>query len=108
MSFILDALKKSELERQRQSVPGLVDSGTPRPRPRLPVWAIALGLLLAVNLLVLLFVLTRSFMASSRAPASAEPSRSVAAAVRIGDPAGAESQGTQQPSAASAPGNGHF
>ena len=71
MSFILDALKKSELERQRQSVPGLVDSGVARPRSRLPVWAIALALLLAVNLLVLLFVLTRSFLASSHAPAAA-------------------------------------
>jgi general secretion pathway protein B len=71
MSFILDALKKSELERQRQSVPGLVDSGMARTRPRLPVWAVALGLLLAVNLLVLLFVLTRSFLASSQTPPTA-------------------------------------
>ena len=71
MSFILDALKKSELERQRQSVPGLVDSGVARPRSRLPAWAIALALLLAVNLLVLLFVLTRSLLASSHAPAAA-------------------------------------
>ena len=69
MSFILDALKKSELERQRQSVPGLVDSGVARPRPRLPAWAIALGLLLAVNLLVLLFVLMRSFLGSPQAVA---------------------------------------
>jgi len=73
MSFILDALKKSELERQRQSVPGLVDSGVARPRPRLPLWAIALGLLLAVNLLVLLFVLTRSFLSSPRAPGALAP-----------------------------------
>ena len=27
MSFILDALKKSEIERQRQTIPGLMDSG---------------------------------------------------------------------------------
>jgi len=73
MSFILDALKKSELERQRQSVPGLVDSGVARPRPRLPLWAIALGLLLAVNLLVLLFVLTRSFLSSPRTPGALAP-----------------------------------
>jgi len=105
MSFILDALKKSELERQRQSVPGLVDTGTTRPRPRLPIWAIALGLLLAVNLLVLLFVLTRSFLASSHAPAAAP----VRIANRAADaPVGAESQGTQQPSAAPAAGNGQF
>ena len=67
MSFILDALKKSELERQRQNVPGLVDSGVAKPRPRLPTWAIALGLLLGVNLLVLLFVLMRSFLGSPHA-----------------------------------------
>ena len=88
MSFILDALKKSELERQRQNVPGLVDSGVARPRPRLPAWAIALGLLLAVNLLVLLFVLTRSFLA----PSHSEPPRSAAA--RVG---AAESQGVLPP-----------
>ena len=75
MSFILDALKKSELERQRQSVPGLVDSGVARPRPRLPAWAIALGLLLAVNLLVLIFVLTRSFLSSQHAQAAPQPRR---------------------------------
>jgi general secretion pathway protein B len=98
MSFILDALKKSELERQRQSVPGLVDSGGARPRPRLPVWAVALGLLLAVNLLVLLFVLTRSFLSSPHAPATVQPRAGAAGA-------GAESQGEPQASAA---GNGHF
>ncbi len=100
MSFILDALKKSELERQRQSVPGLVDSGVARPRPRLPAWAIALGLLLAVNLLVLLFVLTRSFLASSHSA----PPRSAAARVGV-----AESQGAMPPAVdAPAAGNGHF
>ena len=31
MSFILDALKKSEIERQRQSVPGLMDTRVERP-----------------------------------------------------------------------------
>jgi general secretion pathway protein B len=98
MSFILDALKKSELERQRQSAPGLVDSGVARPRPRLPAWAIALGLLLAVNLLVLLFVVTRSFLASPHAQATAEPPRSAAATVGVTDPS----------VAAPAAGNGHF
>ncbi|MDB6085534.1 MAG: hypothetical protein JWN43_3415 [Gammaproteobacteria bacterium] len=68
MSFILDALKKSEMERQRQSVPGLVDAGMVRVRPRLPVWAIALCALLAVNLLVLSFVLTKSLIGSSPRP----------------------------------------
>jgi general secretion pathway protein B len=60
MSFILDALKKSELERQRQTVPGLMDSGAVPARPRFPRWAVALLALLAVNLAVLLVVLTRA------------------------------------------------
>ncbi|HEV7612012.1 MAG TPA: general secretion pathway protein GspB [Steroidobacteraceae bacterium] len=59
MSFILDALKKSEIERQRQSVPGLIDTRSGPRRNRLPVWAVILGVLLGINLLVLTFVLTR-------------------------------------------------
>ena len=59
MSFILDALKKSEIERQRQSMPGLVDAPTSLRRGRLPVWAIILGCLLAINIVVLIVVLTR-------------------------------------------------
>jgi len=59
MSFILDALKKSELDRQRQTEPGLIDGGHTRARSRLPIWGLALGGLLGVNLLVLLVVLVR-------------------------------------------------
>jgi general secretion pathway protein B len=62
MSFILDALKKSELERQRQAIPGLVEAGIARPRQRLPGWAIALCLLLGINLAVLLVLLARGWM----------------------------------------------
>jgi len=64
MSFILDALKKSEIERQRQSVPGLMDMGPARRRARFPVWAIALVALLAVNLAVLIIVLARGGLPS--------------------------------------------
>ena len=59
MSFILDALKKSEIERQRQSVPGLMDSRVAQRRSRLPAWAIALAVLLGINLIVLTFALMR-------------------------------------------------
>lgn len=59
MSFILDALKKSELERQRQTTPGLIDVGSAAPRSGLPLWAWLIGALLAVNLVVLGFVLLR-------------------------------------------------
>ena len=72
MSFILDALKKSEIERQRQAIPGLVDSGTVRPPARLPGWAIALCVLLAVNLIVLLVVLVRGWVTSTPAQPPAQ------------------------------------
>ena len=59
MSFILDALRKSELERQRQSGPSIAELPVARDDRRLP-WALfAIGLLLAVNVGVLLFFLLR-------------------------------------------------
>jgi general secretion pathway protein B len=60
MSFILDALKKSEIERQRQTVPGLMDTRMAQRRRRLPIWALALAILLGINLIVLSVVLMRS------------------------------------------------
>ena len=86
MSFILDALKKSEMERQRQSAPGLAESAGAKPRPRLPVWAIALSALLAVNLVVLIVVLTRGSQGSAPPPAAAPGRRAGNAA----DPAAAD------------------
>jgi general secretion pathway protein B len=81
MSFILDALKKSEMERQRQSVPGLMDTRSSPRRSRLPVWAVALCVLLGINLLVLTFVLTRKSAPAPQAsqPADAASAREVAA-----------------------------
>jgi general secretion pathway protein B len=68
MSFILDALKKSEIERQRQSVPGLMDARSGARRSRLPLWAAALGLLLGINLVVLALVLWNKSAPSAPAP----------------------------------------
>ncbi len=59
MSFILDALRKSELERQRQSGPNIAELPLAREDRRLPVALVAIGLLLAVNVGVLLFFLLR-------------------------------------------------
>jgi general secretion pathway protein B len=59
MSFILDALKKSENDRQRQASPALFEVKVAAPRRRLPLWAVALGVLLGVNMLVLGWVLLR-------------------------------------------------
>jgi general secretion pathway protein B len=60
MSFILDALKKSEIERQRQSMPGLMDAPASLRRSRLPLWAVLIGCLLAINTVVLIVVLLRN------------------------------------------------
>jgi general secretion pathway protein B len=51
MSFILDALRKSEHERQRQSGPALVETPVAAPKPRVNRWATAAVVLLLVNLL---------------------------------------------------------
>jgi general secretion pathway protein B len=59
MSFILDALKKSEIERQRQTTPGLIETAVAPRRSRVALWLIVLGALLAINFAVLLFVLLR-------------------------------------------------
>jgi general secretion pathway protein B len=81
MSFILDALKKSEIERQRQSMPGLMDAPAALRRGRLPVWAMLLGGLLAINMLVLLIVLMRSGTVASA------PARHAGAGAAIKPPA---------------------
>jgi len=79
MSFILDALKKSEIERQRQTVPGLMDTRIVQRRSRLPVWAIALGVLLGINLLVLTFVLWRKEAPAAHASRAVDPATAAAA-----------------------------
>lgn len=51
MSFILDALRKSEDERRRDSVPGISRAPVAVPRTRLPHWA--LGVMAALGVCVL-------------------------------------------------------
>jgi general secretion pathway protein B len=57
MSFILDALKKSENERQRQASPAMFEVRRAPPRNRLPVWAVIIGVLLMINLGVVAWLL---------------------------------------------------
>jgi general secretion pathway protein B len=59
MSFILDALKKSETDRQRQSSPALFEVKVAAPRHRFPVWAVGLAVLLGINVIVLAWLLLR-------------------------------------------------
>ncbi|MGC4027343.1 MAG: general secretion pathway protein GspB [Steroidobacteraceae bacterium] len=77
MSFILDALKKSEAERNRQSGPALINMRILPPRRRLPLWVIAPTVILLANLAVLAVVLLRG---AARTPSDA-PVAPTAAAV---------------------------
>jgi general secretion pathway protein B len=106
MSFILDALKKSESERQRQSIPGLVDSGFVRTRPRLPMWVIALCALLAINLIVLLFVLARGLMqapTASHTQPTAETKRAATDAAEMGADTGLAARSVNEGAATPGP-----
>ena len=80
MSFILDALKKSEVERQRQSSPGLMDTGIAAARTRFPWWAIAIGVLLGVNMVVMLVLLVRREQTAATLPV---PKAAVAPALPV-------------------------
>ena len=72
MSFILDALKKSDAERQRKSTPGFADIPVAGVRKRPQRWVWIVGTLLAVNLAVLVAVLVRpQERAADRVPAPA-------------------------------------
>lgn len=70
MSFILDALKKSENQRQRQIGPSLADIPLRRARSERPWWAVAVAALLVVNLGVLMVVLLRNRSAEPEPPAA--------------------------------------
>jgi general secretion pathway protein B len=125
MSFILDALKKSESDRQRQSGPSLFEVKVAPPRRRLPVWAVAIALLLAINLIVICWMLLRHPSAPAPAPTAGAPSPNAtappvvtrSAAAPVAAPAGSGSASTaappdgrapetsQRPDAASGPGS---
>jgi len=104
MSFILDALRKSEIERQRQSGPSIAEIPIAREDRRLPVALVAIGVLLAVNVGVLLFFLLRdggaakpeaaapvvATNAPAVAPAPAATSPSTAAPAPLPAPVGDE------------------
>jgi general secretion pathway protein B len=82
MSFILDALKKAEAERQRQTGPTLLEVRVTQPRRRFPLWTLMLAALLGINILLLVV-----FALRKPSVASAPPSPPTAAAVPIPSPA---------------------
>lgn len=98
MSFILDALKKSESERRDRSGPQLTYATGGREREALPRWVVVLAILLLVNLLVL----GGLFLVKPRQPVVLPKDATVnAAAVPVAEPpARAEPTGQQQDGAA--------
>ncbi|HTV78538.1 MAG TPA: general secretion pathway protein GspB [Steroidobacteraceae bacterium] len=87
MSFILDALKKSETERQRGDAPALYEVKMAPPRHGVAPWLLVLGGLLLINVVVLGIVLIRGTHGSAPAgsdtvatPPAAPPATPVTAA----------------------------
>ena len=106
MSFILDALRKSEIERQRQSGPSIAEIPIAREDRRLPVALVAIGILLAVNVGVLLFFLLRDASApepvipeTAAVTNPAPPAAAPAAATPAPAPAAADSMASLPPQA---------
>lgn len=79
MSFILDALRKSEHDRQRQSGPGLAEVPVAAPKSRTNFWATAAIALLVVNLLAVGVLLLRRADHHPTAPAGGPPAQPAAA-----------------------------
>jgi general secretion pathway protein B len=81
MSFILDALRKSELERKRQTGPTLATAPEATRRPAAPWVLLALAVLLSLNLVGLLgFWIWRETRAPAPTAATAPPAERTAAA----------------------------
>jgi general secretion pathway protein B len=105
MSFILDALKKSETERQRADAPALYEVKKAPPRQRVATWLIVLAGLLIINVAVLSVVLLRgrhgatpvteannpapppAAAAATTAPAAASPAAAIPTVATAGTPA---------------------
>jgi general secretion pathway protein B len=83
MSLILDALRKSEHQRQRQVGPGLAVVPEAGERHRPPTWILVLAGLLVLNILVLAALLLTgrpAEQATTMTPAAAPPAAAPAAA----------------------------
>jgi general secretion pathway protein B len=114
MSFILDALKKSESDRQRQTGPALFEVKVAPPKARFPIWTIAIVALLVINMLIVGWLLLRRSShadetaatnppPTSQAPGAASP----ASAGNVSPPpASSPSANTAPPPAAAPPNTG--
>jgi general secretion pathway protein B len=107
MSFILDALKKSESDRQRQSGPSLFEVKVAPPQRKLPVWAVAIAVLLLVNVIVISWMLLRhpgQQASPAGSPATAPATTMVNPAATAGAAVPQTPPGSQAPRRDSAPG----
>src|SRR3569833_3077974 len=73
MSFILDALKKSETDRQRQTGPALFEVKVAPPKSGFPVWAIAIVELLVINMVIVGWMMFRRSSKADEAAAQITP-----------------------------------
>ena len=103
MSFILDALKKSENSRLRQDHPAIFDAQAAAVRRQgLPRWGIALMVLLGLNLLILAYALWRPSEPPAAVP-TVQPESTTASAAAHTAAAPAQSRPAQSRPALSAP-----
>jgi len=103
MSFILDALKKSENSRLRQDHPAIFDAQAAAVRRQgLPRWGIALIVLLGLNLLILAYALWRPSEPPAAVP-TVQPESTTASAAAHTAAAPAQSRPAQSRPALPAP-----
>jgi general secretion pathway protein B len=111
MSFILDALKKSESERQRQSGPALLEMRIAPPPRALPAWAMVVGALLIVSVAVLAWMalhptVQRATGASVYPPSAGAGAGAMSGPAAPGGPAAAGAPAASAPVAAGNSGTG--
>jgi general secretion pathway protein B len=99
MSFILDALKKSETDRQRQTGPALFEVKVAPPKARFPVWAVAIVALLVVNMIIVGWLLLRRSSRGDEAAAQNAPPAATGQAPQTPSP----NSGTWSPSVRTIP-----
>jgi len=95
MSFILDALKKSETDRQQKTSPGIADVPSATRRASTPPWLPALAVLLLVNLMAVAYLVLRP-----EVPAAGQPTASAGPAVAATPGASDNSAPEPRPAAA--------
>ena len=95
MSFILDALRKSENERQRQGGPGLAEVAVAAPKTKTSTWATAAVVLLLANLVAVgVLMLRRARAPDAVAPVSQAASAATPSNVAAAPPAATAPQPT--------------